>query len=104
MNFEDDLRDTLRRQRAPEGFAERVIARAAAPRIHLVPKREPILQRFAAVAAGVALMVLVPAAIEQHQERQAGERAGREVLVALHLTKSKLTRTQSLLREMSEQR
>jgi hypothetical protein len=100
MNFEDDLRDTLRRQRAPEGFAERVIARAAAPRIHLVPKREPILQRF----AGVALMVLVPAAIEQHQERQAGERAGREVLVALHLTKSKLTRTQSLLREMSEQR
>ena len=104
MSFEDDLRASLRHQRAPEGFAERVIARASTHRIHAVPKRHLTLQRYAAVAAGVAVMVLAPAAIEQHQERQAGERAGREVIAALHLTKSKLKRTQSMLREMSEQR
>ncbi len=107
MSFEDDLRSTLRRREAPEGFAARVIAAAAAKKtIHVVPKKPPVFSRWAAVAAGIAALVLVPAVIEQRHDREReameGERAEKQVMLALHLTKAKLKQAQTLLRETSE--
>ncbi len=107
MSFEDDLKSTLHRRSAPPGFAERVIAAAGAQqRIHVVPKRPAVFSRWAAVAAGVAALVLVPALIEQRHDREReaieGARAEKQVMLALHLTKAKLKQAQTLLRETSE--
>lgn len=107
MSFEDDLRLSLRRERAPADFAARVIARAAdSARIHPAPKPRSPWRPLTAMAAGIALMVLVPAALDRQVERQReareGKQAEQQLIRALRLTSSKLKMTQTLLREMSE--
>ncbi len=107
MSFEDDLRMALRREQAPPDFAARVMASAERKgSIHAVRPPRSAYKAWAAMAAGIALMVLVPAAVDrqQEQERQAreGARAGQQLMRALRLTSSQLKLTQSLLREMSE--
>lgn len=107
MSFEDDLRLALRREEAPADFAARVMARTGErPAVVVMPQRRPVLRQWTAMAAGVALMVLVPAAIERHQENEREMREGamaeKQVVRALKLTSRKLRMTQSMLREMSE--
>ena len=108
MSFEDDLRLALRREQAPADFAARVVAQAeAGARIHPVPKpRYSAWRPLTAMAAGIAMMVLVPAAIdryeEQKREAREGVQAEQQLIRALRLTSSKLKMTQALLREMSE--
>jgi hypothetical protein len=77
MSFEDDLRMALARRDPPPGFAERVIARAQAPR----PRRTPY--RFAAWAAAAALTLGCGFEYYRYREaRQAREQAVQALRIA----------------------
>ena len=93
--FEDELRHALRRKEPPDGFTERVLARARA-----LPRRSGLWRsvagwfrlpavRFAAVVASLLLVI----AVQEYRVRQAraeGERAKAQLMLALQITGSKL--------------
>jgi len=85
--LEDELRQALRRREPPAGFAERVLARA-----HPRESRRPSWFHWRWLAAAAALMVLVVGLyfFEERRRRLEGERAKQQVMLALHLTGSKL--------------
>ncbi|MGO8720656.1 MAG: hypothetical protein ACLQMO_15795 [Acidobacteriaceae bacterium] len=90
--FEQELRAGLRPRSAPEGFADRVLAR-----IEKVPERTPVLRAIqkpmvrGAIAAALLLALGTGAYIEHQRERQiAGEHARQQVLLALRITSSTL--------------
>lgn len=88
-DFEKELRAQLEVREAPEGFADRLMARVPmrpAPRMWGLSL--PVW-RWAVAAAVVAAMVL--GGVErEHQQRLAGERAREQVLLALRITGSTL--------------
>jgi hypothetical protein len=93
--FEQELRTSLRAVPAPDGFADRVLARVEAlPRNDPAPWpvrtiRNPILR--GAIAAALLLSVGVGGYMEHQRERQiAGEHARQQVLLALRITSSTL--------------
>jgi hypothetical protein len=93
-DFEIQLREALRRQEPSEGFAERVIARAGAP------KRTAWKPWMAAAAA--AVLVAAPVAYEHHQTRvreDAALKARDEAILALQITAEKL----NILRDKMQQ-
>ncbi len=102
--LEDALRDSLRREDPPAGFAAKILAQTVnAPALQVVPKR-PWFQRpiGLAMAAALAAMAIVPAVVvEQHRrEQERGLKAKQEILMALTITreqfrlaKEKVTRT-----------
>lgn len=79
-DFEDQLRETLRRRDPSPGFAERVIARANPP------KRARPAWAIAAIAAMLAVGVF---ANHEYQQRRA-EDAHRRAMLALSITAKKL--------------
>ena len=89
-NFERELREQLQARPAPEGFANRVMAR--------VPKRpaRPRWFRFPApvwqwgIAALLIAGVVLGGIGRERQQRIAGERAREQVLLALRITSSTL--------------
>jgi len=104
-NFDDQLKDALRRVEAPEGFADRVLARARqlpepAPRRSLSDWfRLPGLQL--ALAASLCLTVGVGVHLHRlEQERLQGEAAKQQLLQALHITGSKLHSINARVREI----
>lgn len=89
MKLEDELRNALRRQDPPAGFAERVIQQAGPARANFrpaPPKRRPLLwwPAFAAAAAAVVFSISVE---NRHREE---EEAGRQAIVALRIASQKL--------------
>jgi hypothetical protein len=107
--FEDELRKALRREEPPEGFAERVMARIqsrdsvreASGRWSglLAAFRAPRLRWAAACAAAV----LLAGGLEYRSrklERAEGERASRQVMLALRITGSKLRLAQDHVRRI----
>lgn len=97
-SFEEELGNALRREAAPEGFADRVLLRARA-----LPKPEATLgRRFGAwvrlwpfrwaLAAAVCLLVVAGVVRHQRQERlrQQGELARLQVRQALRIASVKL--------------
>jgi hypothetical protein len=99
VNFEDDLRDALRREPAPGDFTAKVLAAAAQqPSVH---KRGvaafPFWRRPAAwaVAAGLAAAAMLPPAVLEyrHREEQRALEAKHELLFALSITRAKLRQT-----------
>jgi len=81
MNLESDLRKAMRRPEPPEGFAERVLARAAAlPDTPARPWWRRGRSRLVAVAACAALVVAMAGAGYRQWQ---GERARRKTLLAL---------------------
>lgn len=89
MNLEDELRAALRREEPSLGFAERVVARAQAPR-----RANPIRPRFAwalAMAAMLAILIGVTADLRQKK----AERAGRDAVIALRIAAEKLNATRA---------
>jgi hypothetical protein len=98
--FEDELKNALQRQEAPDGFADRVLARAAgqAPRSLRSTWRDSLwnvcaqpLVRWAAVAAvSVALVVGGVHYRNVQRERAQGEAAKEQLLLALRIAGSKL--------------
>ena len=93
--FQQELRAHLQARPAPEGFADRVLAKVdALP--HREPTRWPVrtirnpIVR-GAIAATVLLSVAVGGYFEHQRERQiAGEHARQQVLLALRITSSTL--------------
>lgn len=93
--LEQKLRATLQSRPAPNGFADRVLARVDALSSHKPQPwpvrtiRNPIVR--AAIAATLLLSVGVGGYFEHQRERQiAGEHARQQVLLALRITSSTL--------------
>jgi hypothetical protein len=88
MSFEDDLRQALRREPAPSGFAARVLAETVVRDPRVLPFwRRPLTL---ALAAALALGVLLPPGIYEYQQRQRGIRARNQVFAALAITRTQL--------------
>ncbi|HEX3067428.1 MAG TPA: hypothetical protein VHX14_02555 [Thermoanaerobaculia bacterium] len=91
-NIDETLQRTLARTRAPEGFADRVLARIDAPQ---APQQSrwlsaSALRRIAAVILfTAALGGLTAHQIAEHR-RAEGELAKREVMTALHIASAKM--------------
>lgn len=102
--FEDELSEALRRKEAPAGFAERVIARAAAP----APRRWAWFRAPGfrwAVAAACCLILL--AGLEMHRQREVrarGEAAKTQLMLAVRIAGSKLQFAQVKVKEAGEHR
>ena len=90
MNLEPELKHALRRVPAPEGFAERVLARVKEPH------RESRRPWWRAVAATFLLATILGGwgAHEMIERRREGERAREQVLLALRITGEKLANAQ----------
>jgi len=106
--LEQDLRQAFRREPAPEGFAERVIALAGAgPGTRTGrPVASPFWRRplALAVAAAVFAAAAVPPALFQyrkHREAEAAE-ARRELLVALSVTRVKLQQARERIQRIQK--
>ncbi|MFZ0662820.1 MAG: hypothetical protein WAM66_09020 [Acidobacteriaceae bacterium] len=86
-DLERDLRESLSPRSAPEGFAEKVLARVAS-------KSRPalFLHWRSALAAVLIAAVLIAAGLWQRrrQQRIAGEHARAQVMLALRITGSTL--------------
>jgi anti-sigma-K factor RskA len=101
MNLDDELRNALRREEPPAGFAERVLARAAAQ------AREPARpwwrlagMRVASVAACAVLLVAAGVGYRQWQ----GETAKHKALLALGIAGGDLHAAQIHVRHMLAER
>jgi hypothetical protein len=108
VGFEDDLRYSLRREPAPPDFAVKVLASARAleaPQPKLVVM--PVWRRPAtwAIAAGITLAALIPPGVmkyRQEQQAKAAE-AGRQLALALDITRTQLQKTKERLQKASKQ-
>jgi hypothetical protein len=105
--LEEALRKALRREEPPAGFAERVMARisredaavgareAVGPWGRLAAAFRAPHPRWAAACAAVALLAGGLEYRSQRLERAEGERARRQVMLALRITGSKLRLAQA---------
>lgn len=105
--IEEELRSALRREQAPLGFAERVLARVQAEDASPVGFWQSLfgymrLPRFK-VAMATALFLLVLGGTWQYhryeQKREAGEAAREQLLLALQITGNKLQHAQQQVKE-----
>jgi len=106
--LDDALKNALRRQEAPDGFADGLMARAAQQ--HSTP--EPIhrdswlrfltrpLVRWATLAAVAASMVLGVHVYQVRRERAEGEAAKERLMIALHIAGAKLQLARSKVNEI----
>jgi hypothetical protein len=91
VNLENELREALRRESAPEGFAARVLART-----RTTPRwRRPATL---ALAAGVTLAALIPSAVYEYRRRQRAMEAGNQLMTALNITRVQLQETRERIR------
>lgn len=94
MNLENELRDALRREAAPEGFADRVLARTrkAAPWW-----RRPVTL---ALAAALLMAIAIPSEIAEsrlREQRRAIE-ARDQLITALAITRVQLRHAKAKIR------
>ena len=88
--LEEALKQALRREEAPDGFAERVLARVASP----VAKPGPWIWLRWALAATLSLLLLATFQYNTERRRRAeGELAKAQVVTALRITAEKLEYT-----------
>ena len=108
--LENRLREALRREEPPEGFADRVLAAVAGRDVPLDRKRAAPFRawfgaprlRWAAAFAGVVLVIAGGAEYrKQRLERLEGERAKEQVMLALRITGSKLRMIQAKVQELN---
>ncbi len=103
--LEDELRNALRREQPPAGFAERVLARAAQPRRTFWDFLR--LPAFRWAMAGALCLIFVIAGLEyqqQRQERLRGEAAKAQLMQALRITGSKLQFANRRVRSLQDSR
>jgi hypothetical protein len=87
MNFEDDLTRVLARKPAPDGLADRVLARIDTPRL----RTSSTLRRIAAaIVITASLGALTAHQIVEHRRIDEGERARRQLMTALHIASAKM--------------
>ena len=108
-SFEEKLRDALRRESAPEGFADKVLARTRG-----IPQPEATLWRrfgqwvarpaFGWALAAVVACLLVTVGVVHHQRqerlRQEGEMARLQVRQALRIASVKLNVARKMVLEI----
>ena len=99
--LEDELRNAMRREEPPEGFVERTLARASAPRqnawIGIIAR-----QGLRWALAGALCLVLGVAGMEFRRaqvERARGEEAKAQLMLALRITADKLQLVQAKARQ-----
>ncbi len=99
--LEDELRNAMRREEPPEGFAERVLARAS-------EKRQSVWTGVFAsrqlrwALAGALCLVLVVSGVEYKrakEERARGEAAKEQLMLALRITADKLQLVQEKVQQ-----
>jgi hypothetical protein len=110
MNGMDDaLKIALRHQEAPDGFAERVLARVAtqtsarqpAPRVSWLSLFTQPIVRWAALAAVATAMALGVHLYNVRREQAQGEAAKQRLMLALRVAGSKLQLAKSKVNEMN---
>src|SRR5438876_8416635 len=95
MSLENDLRQALRRVPAPEGFAERVLARVGRPGLSQAAGLRPGRPRWRAIAATLLLGAILGGwGARQTMRRREGERAKEQVLLALRIAGTQVARAQ----------
>jgi len=89
--IDETLQRTLARTRAPEGFADRVLARIDEPqrRQSRWPSASALRRIAAAILFTAALGGLTAHQVAEHR-RAEGELARREVMTALHIASAKM--------------
>lgn len=105
--WEESLREALRRKAAPEGFADRVLAR-----IHELPVREkrPWFRAFLARpalrwAAAVLCLVIAGSVVyreQQERQRRQGELARMQVKQALRIASVKLNAAWRMVQQVNQ--
>ena len=104
--WEERLREALRRKAAPEGFADRVLARIRDLPVH---EERPWFRAFFArpavrwAAAVLCLVIAGSVAYQAHQERQRrqGEIARMQVKQALRIASVKLNATRKMVEQVN---
>lgn len=93
MNLEHELREALRREAAPEGFAARVLAKTG----HAPRWRRPATL---ALAAAVLLAVLIPSEVSDYRRREQrrGLEARDQLVNALAITRVQLQHARERIR------
>ena len=105
--LEDALRDALRREDPPEGFAERVLARVGspAPAAASGPWERLAgwfwLPAMRVATAGALSVVLATGILYQHARQARAEAARRQVIVALRITSETLESVREQVRNSS---
>lgn len=104
---DDALKSALRRQEAPDGFADRVLARVAVQNQRPVRAdswlslfTQPIV-RWAALAAVAAAMIVGVHVYNAHREQAKGEAAKQRLMLALRVAGSKLQLAKAKVNEMN---
>jgi hypothetical protein len=93
MNLEDELKLALRRQEPSPDFTERVLARVAAPARRAPRTFQPWQQPMIRWVAPVAAALLLAAGGTEYRHYR-GERAKAQVLLAVRIAGSKLSKAQ----------
>jgi hypothetical protein len=88
MNFDDNLTRALERKSAPDGFADRVLSRIAAPRHRT--SASTLRRIAAAIVITASLGGLTAHQIIEHRRIEEGERARRQLMTALHIASAKM--------------
>ena len=111
--FDELLKTALRREEAPPGFAERVLARVeqrqrVAPRVEHVPRFHvfavPALRWAALATISTSLIVGTVHYRNVRRERVEGEAAKQQLMLALHIAGSKLQLARSKVNGMQTSR
>lgn len=94
VDLEAALREALRQEPAPFGFAEKVLRRAAER------ERRKTTRMWMAIAAMLALVTLSGIEVRDYQTKRqvAAQKAGHELMAALKITGNKLHVTHKLIR------
>jgi hypothetical protein len=106
---EGALKNALRREEVPDGFADRVLARAASQRSAQPESRRSLwlnlftrpLARWAIAAALSTAMILGVHLNEVRRERAQGEAAKQRLMLALRIAGSKLQLAKSRVNEIN---
>jgi hypothetical protein len=85
--LDNDLREALRRQDPPVGFADRVLAIAYESEAR---RRSSVIWRWAVAAAAIVVLTAGLSIYREHLRRLEGEKVKEQVMLALRLTGSKL--------------
>lgn len=99
--MEQELKDALRRQQAPDWFAQGVMAKVKAEQ----RRKSPWLSGWMRWATALAMLVVVLAGVRMERvrrERIAGEQAKEQLILALQVTGSKLRQAQMRVQSVEE--
>lgn len=90
MNFDDQLREALRRPEPPAGFAERVLARLGEAQ---QVRREGAPSRRRALSAAAAVLILALGGWGSYrlEQNRRAEQAAEDAIVALRIASAKIT-------------